>query len=118
MGMAKAFIMVVRVLGLTAIVVGSLLWMGGHQVLLGPHIGLGFCVVVAVFVMSVLAMVRGAIGTGIAGILLALVLPMVGFMQLPVIAHSMGAIQVAHIAIALSIIGLAERLYSAIQRAG
>jgi hypothetical protein len=37
-------------------------------------------------------------------------------MQLP-LTHTMGAIQAAHIFVALAIIGVAERLYAAIQRA-
>jgi hypothetical protein len=120
MELPKALIMLVRVLGLTAIVLGSLLWMGGHNPLLGPHIGVGFCVAAVVFVMSVIAMIKKAVGVGIAGVLLSMLLPIVGLMQTesPLIPHAMGAIQVAHIAIALTTVGLAERLYSAIQRAG
>jgi hypothetical protein len=110
--------MVVRVLGLAAIVLGSLLWITGHQPYMGPHIGIGFCVAGVVFVMSVIALTRQAVGLGIAGILLALVLPIVGFMQLPLAVRSMGIIQVAHLAIALSVIGVGERLYAAIYRAG
>ena len=115
MKLAKAFIMLVRVLGLAAIVLGCMLWMSGHEPYLGPHIGVGFCVVVLVFVMGIMALIRKAVGLGVAAILLALGLPMVGFMQLPLLPHAMGAIQAAHIAIALCTIGLAERLYSVIR---
>jgi hypothetical protein len=109
--------MLVRVLGLAAIVLGSMLWMSGHQPYLGPHLGAGFCVVVLVFVMGVIAVTKRAVGLGVSGILLAVLLPMVGFMQLqtPLLPHAMGGIQVAHIAIALCTIGLAERLYSVIR---
>jgi hypothetical protein len=116
--LAKALIMLVRVLGLAAIVLGSLLWFTNHQSYLPPHIGIGFCVAAAVFVMAVIALTRKAVVPGIMGILLALLLPMVGFMQLPLVFHSMGALQVAHVAIALTVIGVAERLHSAIHRAG
>ena len=109
--------MVVRVLGLAAVVIGSLLWFTNHRPYLGPHIGLGFCVAAAVFVMSVIAMIKGDVVLGVAGLLLAILLPFVGFMQLPLVFHSMGAIQVAHIVLGLSAIGVAERLYSAIRRA-
>ena len=115
MDLAKAFIMLVRVLGLAAIVIGGLLWMNAHEPYLKPHIALGFCVVVLVFVMGVIAVTKRAVGLGIAGILLALLLPMVGFMQLPLLPRAMGAMQVAHIAVALCVIGLAERLYSVIR---
>jgi hypothetical protein len=67
--------------------------------------------------MSVIAMIRGAVVLGVVGLLLAILLPLAGFMQLPLVFHSLGAVQVAHIALALSAIGLAERLYSAIRRA-
>jgi hypothetical protein len=115
MDLTKAFIMLVRVLGLAAIVIGGLLWMSGHPPYLGPHIGIGFCVVVLVFVMGMMALTKKAVGLGIASILLALLLPIVGFVQLPLVAHAMGAIQVAHIAVALCVIGVAERLYSVIR---
>lgn len=118
MDLAKTLIMLVRVLGLAAIVLGVLLSITGHQPYEAPHFVVGFCVAAAVFVMAVIALTRNAVGLGVAGVLLALLLPMVGFMQLPLTAHSLGAIQVAHIAIALSTIGLAERLYSIIRRAG
>jgi hypothetical protein len=115
MDLAKACIMLVRLLGLAAIVIGGLLWMNAYGPYLKPHLALGFCVVTLVFVMGVIALTRHAIGLGIAGILLALLLPMVGFMQLPLVARAMGGIQVAHIAVALCIIGVAERLYSVIR---
>jgi hypothetical protein len=112
----KTLIMLVRVLGLAAIVVGSLLWITDHPPYLGPHIGLGFAVSAVVFVMAVLAMTKGAVVPGVLGVLLALLLPIAGFMQLPLKYHALGALQVVHIAVALSVIGVAERLYSAIRR--
>ena len=89
----------------------------GRQNLLGPHIGLGFVVATVVFVMAIIAMIRKAVVPGILGVVFAMLLPVVGFMQLPLIPHTMGAIQAAHIFLALAIIGVAERLYSAIQHA-
>jgi hypothetical protein len=117
MDLAKAFIMLVRVLGLAAIVLGSMLWMTAHEPFMKPHIGAGFCVAIVVFAMGVIAVAKKAVGLGVAAILLALLLPIVGFMQLqtPLLPHAMGAIQAAHIAIALCAIGLAERLYSVIR---
>ncbi len=86
--LAKSLIMLVRVLGLLAIILGSLSWVTGQRHYLAPHIGIGFCVAVAVVVMSVIA-----------------------------IFHSMGAVQGIHIALAFTAIGVAERLYSTIRRA-
>lgn len=109
--------MLVRVLGLAAIVIGTLLWVTNHEPYLGPHIGVGFCVSSVVFVMAVIAMGKGAVVPGVVGLLLALLLPLVGFMQLPLHYHSMGGIQAVHIAVGLSVIGVAERLYAAIRSA-
>lgn len=115
--MAKVLIMLVRVLGLAAIVIGALLWAGGQRYL-SPHIGLGFTVAMVVFVMSIMALMKKAVLPGILGVVFAMLLPVVGFMQLPLTLHTLGAIQVVHIFLALAIIGVAERLYAAIQRAG
>jgi hypothetical protein len=119
-GVAKTLILLVRILGLAAIVLGCLLWITGSPyrlTYLGPHIGTGFCVAAVVFVMAVLGLIRGALTPGCIGLVLALLLPVAGFMQLPLRFHSLGVIQVVHIAIALSIIGVAERLYAAIRQA-
>ena len=115
MELAKACIMLVRLLGLAAIIIGGLMWMNAYGPYLKPHLALGFSVVTLVFAMGVVALTKRAVGLGIAGILLALVLPMVGFMQLPLVARAMGAMQVAHIAVALCVIGVAERLYSVVR---
>ncbi len=115
--MAKVLIMLVRVLGLAGIVLGALLW-SGHQHLLKPHIGIGFAVVTVVFVLAVIAMLKKSVVPGILGVVFAVLLPVIGFMQLPITFHTMGAIQAAHIFVALAIIGVSERLYAAIQRAG
>ena len=115
--MAKSLIMLVRVLGLLAIVFGSLSWFTGQRHYLAPHIGIGFGVAVAVLVMAVMAMAKGDVVLGVIGLLLAILLPMIGFMQLPLVVRSMGAIEGIHIALALTAIGIAERLYSVIRRA-
>jgi hypothetical protein len=114
--LAKALIMLVRVLGLAAIVLGALLWTGRQQYL-SPHIGGGFFVATVVFVLAVIAMTKKAVVPGILGVVLACLLPVIGFMQLPLTFHTLGAIQVMHIVLALATIGVAERLYAAIRSA-
>jgi hypothetical protein len=109
--------MLVRLIGLVSIVLGALLW-SGHPQYLGPHIGGGFFVAMVVFVLAVFALMKGAVVPGILGVVLAVLLPIVGLKQLPLTFHTLGAIQVAHIFFALATIGVAERLYSAIRRAG
>lgn len=108
--------MSVRVLGLAAIVLGLLLWATGHMPYLGPHIAIGFCVVSLVFVMGIVAIAKRAVVAGVIGILLAVVVPIAGFLQLPLHYRPTGPVQVLHFAVALSLIGVAERLYSAIRR--
>jgi hypothetical protein len=108
--------MLARVLGLAAIVLGVLLW-GGSERLLASHIGSGFLVAMVVFVLAVVALTKKAVVPGILGVILAMLLPVVGFMQLPLTFHSLRAVQVAHFVLALVTIGVAERLYSAIHSA-
>jgi len=106
--------MLVRVCGLAAIVFGSLLWTG-REPLFAPHLICGSLVAVAVFVLAVIALTKKALVPGILGVVFAFLLPMVGSMQLPLTFRTLGAIQVAHIVLALLAIGVAERLYSAIR---
>jgi len=114
--LAKALIMLVRVLGLASIVLGVLLW-SAHPKLLGPHIGAGFLVSTVVYILAVIALTRKAVLPGILGVVFAVFLPVVGLKQLPLTFHTLGAIQVVHIVLALMTIGVAERLYSAIRSA-
>lgn len=107
--------MLVRVLGLAALVVGALLW-SGRQPMLLPHFALGFFVVTVVFVLAVMAMINGAVIAGILGVVLAVLLPVAGLRQLPLTFHTLGAIQIAHVVLALAVIAVAESLYAAIRR--
>jgi hypothetical protein len=109
--------MLVRVLGLAAIVLGAVLWTGRAQYL-GPHIGVGFFVAMVVFVLAVIALTKKAVVPGILGVVLAVLPPVIGLKQLPLTFHTMEAIQVAHIVFALMTIGVAESLYSAIRKNG
>jgi hypothetical protein len=108
--------MLVRILGLAAIVLGALLW-AGRQHLVASHIGCGFAVSMVVFVLAVIGLTKKAVIPGILGVVFAVLLPVFGFMQLPLTFHTMRPIQVIHIFVGLAIIGVAERLYSAIQSA-
>jgi hypothetical protein len=114
--LAKVLIVLVRVLGLVAFVLGVLLWTG-HQQYLGPHMGGGIFVAFVLFVLALVGLTMKAVVPGILGIVLAVLLPVIGLKQLPLTFHTMGAIQVAHIVFALAAIGVAESLYGAIRRA-
>ena len=113
--MAKTLIMLVRLLGLTAIVIGILLW-SGRPTLFGAHIGVGFVVTILIFIMSLAALIKKAMLPGAVGLVLALLLPAVGFMQLPLTFHGWRMVQVVHVMLSLAAIGLGERLYSVLQR--
>jgi hypothetical protein len=111
----KVVIMLVRVLGLIAIVLGTMLWATALKPLAAIHILVGFIVAGLVFTLALVAFSRGALIPAVLGLLLSVLLPVAGFMQLPLRFQVLGAIQVLHIVIALSVIGLAERLYAAIR---
>jgi hypothetical protein len=104
--------MLVRVVGLISIILGALVWAERSQ-LLAAHIAAGFLISMAVFVLAIAALLKKAVVPGILGVVIAVLLPVIGFLQLPLTFHSMRLIQVLHIMVALSIIGVAERLYSA-----
>lgn len=114
--MAKALIMLVRVLGLAAIILGAAVWTGRQQYL-GPHIGTGFFVASVIFVLAVIALTKKVVIPGILGVIFAVLLPVVGLKQFPLTFHTFGAIQIAHIILALAAIGVAESLHAAIRRA-
>lgn len=114
--MPKALIMLVRLLGLLSIILGLLLWSGSAK-FLASHIGGGFLVSALVFVLAIIGILKKAVVPGVLGVILAVLLPVVGFKQLPLVFHSFGAIQIAHVIVALAVIGVAESLYGAIRRA-
>jgi hypothetical protein len=116
--LAKALIMIVRVTALLAIGLGVTMWNSGQPQLLAAHIGVGFFLVALVFLMAVMAILKKAVVPAVLAIGLVVLLPIIGFEQLPLFRRSMGGMQAAHLALALSVIGVAERLYAAMERAG
>lgn len=115
--MAKALIMLVRVLALAGLAFGVLLWTA-HQLFLVPHIAVGFLMATVVFALAVIALTKRVVIPGILGVALAVLLPVVGLKQLPLTFHTVQAIQVAHVILALATIGVAESLYAAVRKAG
>jgi hypothetical protein len=113
--LAKTLIMLVRVLGLAALILGALFWTR-RPLYLGPHIGSGFLVATVLFVLAVIALTKGVVIQGILGVVFAVLLPVVGLRQLPLTFHTFSAIQIAHVILALAAIGVAESLYAAIRK--
>ena len=117
MGLAKALIMLVRVLGLFAIVLGVMVW-GGSPRYLGPHIACGFLVATVIFVLALLGFVKRIVIPAILAIVLAVLLPVFGLKQLPLTFHTVSTIQVIHVVAGLLALGIAEGLHAAMRRAG
>jgi hypothetical protein len=115
----KALIMFVRLVGVTAIILGAILWNSGEEAYLALHIGVGFLLVTLLIVLAVFGVIRKAVVPGVVAIVLALLLPVVGFLQLqvPLSPRAMHGMQLAHFVIALTAVGMAERLYAAIRSA-
>lgn len=115
---AKVLIMLVRLLAVLAIVLGILLLSGTHSEFVGIHIAVGFFLVLIVVILAILALMKGAIGPAILGIVFAFLLPYVGLKQFPLrFGVHLGWIQISHVVVALITLGLAEMLHGAIRKA-
>ncbi len=113
---SKILIMVLRLLAIVSIVLGVLLWAG--QNFLGAHIGVGFLITAILLVLSLLAFAKKAVPLGIVGLVLVVLLPIVGFKQLPLVfGEGVRLIQVAHVIVVLLALGVAEALNAAIKKA-
>ncbi len=113
--LSKILIMLLRTLAVISIVFGVLLWSG--QNFLAAHIGLGFLVTAILLVLSLIGFAKRAIPLGIVGIVLVLLLPYVGFRQLPLMfGAGVRMIQIVHIAVVLAALGVAEALNGAIRK--
>lgn len=116
---AKVLIMLVRLLGLVSVTLGLLVWSGTSIQMLGPHIGVGFAITLLLIVLAAMAIMRRAAAVGIAGLFFAFVLPYVGLKQAPFsFDWHLGAMQIAHMIVAIVALGVAESMYAAIRKRG
>jgi hypothetical protein len=114
---AKVLIMLVRLVAIIEIGLGIWIAAGSGFPYLKAHIGLGFVMALSVFLLAVIAAGRRVYGLAIIGIVLAILIPVVGFKQLPLPATGgMGAIQYAHVIAVLAAIGVAEALSGRLKR--
>ena len=113
---AKILIMLVRLIAVVSIVFGVMIWAASGMQFLGVHIALGFAITLAVLLLAVMGLMRGAIGLGIGGLVVAGLLPYVGFRQFPLVFKSFGAMQVAHVIVVLAALGIAEALHARIAK--
>jgi hypothetical protein len=109
--------MLVRLSGLTLIVLGVLFWTGHALTLIPVHMLVGFVLVLSLWALAVLAARAGVHPAFVAlAIVWGLIVPILGLTQqrlLPGEAH--WVIQVLHLLVGLGAIGQAERLAACIK---
>ncbi len=113
---AKILIMLVRLSALVSIAFGVLIWSGSIQ-FVGMHIGLGFLITLLVGVLAVVGLAARVIGLGVLGLVFAFLLPYIGLKQFPLtLTPHFGAMQVAHVIIVVTTLGVAEALHARIAK--
>ncbi|MGZ4787617.1 MAG: hypothetical protein ACXVZV_03715 [Terriglobales bacterium] len=115
--LAKVLIMLVRLIALVEIGLG--IWIASISGLpyLKAHIVLGFCVALLLLLLAVISFTRRQVMVGVLGAIFAGLLPAIGLKQFPLkFGSNLGAVQYAHVAIALLSIGVAEAMYGKIKR--
>jgi len=116
---ARILVVLARLFGLTAVVLGLLFWAGYARGWTGLHMAVGSGMVLSLFVLAVVAL-RSDAGPGLVVLAIgwAFLVPILGVMQtrlLPGPLHWM--IQVLHLAVSGAAIGLAGALGAQVARA-
>ena len=111
--------MLLRLAGLTAIVLGVLFWTGNALSLIPIHMLVGFVVVLSLWTLAVLA-ARAGVQRGLVALALVwgLIVPILGIMQnrlLPGSAH--WVIQVVHLLVGMGAVGQGEGLATRMKQA-
>lgn len=111
--------MIIRVLWLVNIVLGILFATGNLDQLVMLHETFGLLIAICLAILSILAMVRvRAVGLGVGGIVVAILLPVVGMGQVDVLAGGGGHVvaEIVHVLVAIAAIALAEMLGARLRR--
>jgi hypothetical protein len=115
--LAKVLIMLVRLIWIVELAVGISIASAKGLPYLKLHIGLGFAMALCLFVLSMIAVVKRAVVPAVIGVIFAVLLPYIGLQQFPIkFGPALGAIQYAHVVIAIVTIGVAEMLHGKIRR--
>lgn len=112
--------MLVRATGALMLALGLAIWTGAYPGLIPLHMLVGLVFVLALWSVAYLAARSGA-PRGLVGavVILGLVLPAFGLTQQQIVpGDGHVAIQVIHLALGLSAIGLAEALGGSVRQAG
>lgn len=115
----RVLVVLTRIFGITAVVLGLLFWAGYARGWVGLHMVVGSGMVLSLFVLALVA-VRGGVRPALVVLAIgwAFLVPIVGVVQsrlLPGPAHWL--IRVLHLVISGAAIGLASALGSQIRRA-
>lgn len=109
--------MLVRLIAVVELVLGVSIASAKGLPYLKMHIGMGFAMALLVAVLAMIAAVRRAFVMAAIGIVFAVLLPVIGLQQFPLkFGPALGAVQYAHVLIALGAIGVAEALHGAIRK--
>ena len=115
---SKLAVMVVRICGLLALVLGIVFWSGNALNLVHMHMGLGVLVVIGLWALCAMSARSGASsGFAVGAAIWGLLVPFVGILQLHIMldgAH--WVIQVIHLILGLGAMGLAEALGGRLKR--
>lgn len=111
--------MIIRVLWVVNIVLGLLFVTGNLVQLVMLHETFGLVIAICLVILAILAIAQArAIALGVAGIVVAILLPVVGMGQVDVVAGSGHvAVEFVHVLVALAAIALAEMLGARCRRA-
>lgn len=104
--------MVLRIAALLALILGLLFWFGIAKNLAGIHMLLGIIVVLSLWVLGgVIATKKGGIGLAIGAFVLGLIVLYVGMTQRTMLIGDLHwLVQVIHLILGLSAIGLGEAI--------
>ena len=104
-------VMVLRICGVLALILGILFWIGIAQGLVAVHMLLGILVTLSLWVLgvSIVVLTRGNIGLGVGAIIMGILVVLLGLTQGGLLVGPLHwLIQVLHLLFGLGAIGLGE----------
>ena len=113
------FLMIIRLLVVVMLILGIIIWTGSADVLIPIHMLIGILTVLCLWVFAILFIRApgGNIGLAIGAIVLGIVVALVGLLQQSwLVGSAHWVIQVIHLLLGLSIIGIAEAMGGRVRR--
>lgn len=115
---AKILIMLARLVFLVELGLGIAIASARGLAYLKLHMSLGFVMAMLLLLLALVAATKHQIVSVVLGCAFAIALPFIGLKQFPIkFGPALGAIQYAHVAVALLSIGIAEMIYARFKRA-